>query len=108
MRIRSLFRGLIAGGALLVFALPGAAMAAEVRNGSSAVVPQGETLSDDLIATGGTVTIAGRVVGDVYATGQTVVVTGTVDGDLIAAAQQVVVDGTINGNLRAAGAVVTV
>ena len=72
------------------------------------MVAPGETLDDDLIATGQTVTIAGRVTGDVYATGQTVVVTGTLDGDLIAAAQQVVVDGTVNGNVRAAGGVITI
>ena len=108
MNIRSSFRAVLLAGALLVLALPSAAMAAEVRNGTSAVVAPGETLNDDLFASGQTVTVAGRVTGDVYAAGQTVVVTGTVDGDLLAAAQQVVVDGTVNGNVRAAGAVITV
>jgi cytoskeletal protein CcmA (bactofilin family)/uncharacterized Tic20 family protein len=108
MNVRSSFHALVLGGALLVLAAPAAAMAAEVRNGTAAVVAPGETLDDDLFATGQTVTVAGRVTGDVYATGQTVVVTGTVDGDLIAAAQQVVVDGTVNGNVRAAGGVITV
>ena len=108
MNVRSWFHALVLGSALLLLAVPGAALASENRNGTAAVVAPGETLDDDLIATGQTVTIAGRVTGDVYATGQTVVVTGTVDGDLIAAAQQVVVDGTVNGNVRAAGAVVTV
>jgi cytoskeletal protein CcmA (bactofilin family) len=108
MNIRSLFHALALGGALLVLAVPSAAIAAEVRNGTAAVVAPGETLDDDLFATGQTVTVAGRVTGDVFAVGQTVVVTGTVDGDLIAAAQQVVVDGTVDGDVRAAGAVVTV
>jgi len=108
MNIRSLMHGLVVGGALLVLALPSAAMASEVRSGTSAVVAPGETLDDDLFATGQTVTIAGRATGDVFATGGTVVVTGTIDGDLIAAAQQVVIDGTVNGDVRAAGAVVTV
>src|ERR1700687_3641183 len=108
MNFRSSFRTLVLSSALLVVALPGAAMAAEVRSDASAVVAPGETLNDDLFASGQTVTIAGRVVGDVYAAGQTVVVTGTVDGDLIAAAQQLVVDGTVNGNVRAAGAVITI
>src|SRR5437660_3498589 len=108
MNLRSSFHALVLSGALLVLAAPSAAMAAEVRNGAAAVVAPGETLNDDLFASGQTVTVAGRVTGDVYAAGQTVVVTGTVDGDLIAAAQQVVVDGTVNGNVRAAGAVVTV
>jgi cytoskeletal protein CcmA (bactofilin family) len=108
MNIRALFHALVLGGALLVLAVPSAAIAAEVRNGTAAVVAPGETLNDDLFATGQTVTVAGRVTGDVFAVGQTVVVTGAVDGDLIAAAQQVVVDGTVNGDVRAAGAVVTV
>ena len=108
MNIRSSFHAVLLASALLVLVLPGAAMAAEVRNGTSAVVAPGETLNDDLFASGQTVTVAGRVTGDVYAAGQTVVVTGTVDGDLLAAAQQVVVDGTVNGNVRAAGAVITV
>jgi cytoskeletal protein CcmA (bactofilin family) len=108
MNIRPPFHALVLASAMLVLAVPSAAMAAEVRTGTTAVVAPGETLNDDLFASGQTVTIAGRVTGDVYATGQTVVVTGTVDGDLIAAAQQVVVDGTVNGDVRAAGAVVTV
>jgi len=111
MNTRSSFQALVLGGGLLTLgalALPSAATAAEVRNGTSAVVAPGETLNDDLFAYGETVTVAGHVTGDVYATGQTVVVTGTIDGDLLAAAQQVVVDGTVNGNVRAGGGVITV
>ena len=108
MNVRFWLGALALALALFVFAAPGAAMAAEVRNGTAAVVAPNETVDDDLFASGQTVTVAGRVVGDVFAVGQTVVVTGTVDGDLIAAAQQVVVDGTVAGDVRAAGAVVTV
>lgn len=108
MNVRLSIRALILSGALLIIALPSAAFASEVRNGAAAVVAPGETVIDDLFASGQTVTIAGRTLGDVYAAGGTVVVTGTVDGDLIAAAQQVVVDGDVVGNVRAAGAVVTV
>ena len=84
MTIRSSFHALVFGSVFLVLAAPSAALAAEVRNGTAAVVAPGETVNDDLFTTGQTVTIAGRVVGDVYAAGGTVVVTGTVDGDLIA------------------------
>jgi cytoskeletal protein CcmA (bactofilin family) len=108
MNLRTSLHALVLAGALLALAAPSAALAAEVRNGAAATVAPGETINDDLFATGQTVTIAGRVVGDVYATAQSVVVTGVIDGDLIAAAQQVVVDGTVNGDVRAAGAVVTV
>jgi cytoskeletal protein CcmA (bactofilin family) len=108
MNIRSSFHALVLGGALLALGVPSAALAAEVRTESAALVAPGETVDDDLFATGQTVTVAGRVTGDVFATAQTVVVTGTVDGDLLAAAQQVVVDGTVNGNVRAGGAVITI
>ena len=86
-----------------VVALPGAALAMEVRSGDSITVPADVTIEDDLIATGGTITIAGRVTGDVYAFGQVVLVTGTVGGDLIAAAQQVTLDGHVLGDARVAG-----
>jgi cytoskeletal protein CcmA (bactofilin family) len=93
----------------LVFASPGLALAAEIRNGPTVVVAAGETIDDDVFAGGGqTVTISGHVTGDAYAVAETVVVNGSIDGDLIAAAQQVVVDGTIGGNVRAAGATVTI
>jgi cytoskeletal protein CcmA (bactofilin family) len=108
MTIRSSFHAVVLGSALLVFALPSAALAADVRSGTTTAVEPTETVNDDLFAAGQTVTVAGHVVGDVYAGAQTVVVTGTVDGDLIAAAEQVVVDGTVNGNVRAVGAVITV
>ena len=110
MNIRSSFASpwSALAGALLLLAVPSAAQAADVRQGTAAVVAPAETVDDDLFATGQTVTVAGRVLGDVFAAGQTVVVTGTVEGDLIAAAQQVLVDGTVNGDVRAAGAVVTV
>ena len=89
-------------------ALPGVAVAMEVRDGDTVAVPAEVTIDDDLVASGGTVTIAGRVTGDVYAFGQNVLVTGTVDGDLIAAAQTVRVDGSVLGDVRGAGQQVSV
>jgi cytoskeletal protein CcmA (bactofilin family) len=108
MTIRIPLRVLALGGALLAATIPGSALAAEVRNGTEVVIAPGESLNEDLFATGQTVTIAGQVTGDVFAMAQSVVVTGTIDGDLIAGGQQVVVDGTVTGDVRAAGAVVTV
>jgi cytoskeletal protein CcmA (bactofilin family) len=93
----------------LLLALPGWALAAEVRSGPSAQVAPGETVDDDLFAGGGrTVTIGGHVTGDAYAAGESVIVNGTIDGDLITAAEQVIVDGSVGGNIRAAGSNVTV
>ena len=105
-------RSLVAALAALCCAFistPGWALAAEIRNGSTALVAPGETVDDDLFTGGGrTATISGHVTGDAYAVAETVIVNGSIDGDLIAAAQQVIVDGTIGGNLRAAGATVTI
>ena len=86
--LRSLPRRIAAFLMLLVLGLglPGQALALENRSGDAIIVPTNETIADDLLAAGQTVTIAGRVNGDVYAFAQSVVVTGTIDGDLIAAA----------------------
>src|SRR5207244_12960346 len=77
MNVRSSFHALVLSSALLALVVPSAAMAAEVRNGTAAVVAPGETLDDDLFASGQTVTVAGPVTGDVFATGQPVAVSGT-------------------------------
>jgi cytoskeletal protein CcmA (bactofilin family) len=87
--------------ALGLAATPARAM--EFLNGDTVAVPAGTTIADDLIATGESIVIAGRVTGDVYAFGRSVSVTGQIDRDLITAAQQVTVDGVITGDLRTAG-----
>jgi cytoskeletal protein CcmA (bactofilin family) len=99
---------LLANLVVLLFLAPVAAHAADIRQGSDVVVAAGETIDDDLIAAGQTVTIAGHVTGDVYTGAQTVLVSGTVDGDLIGGAQTVTIDGTIRGSVRAAGQQVTI
>lgn len=89
--------------------IPGPALAADVRSGTTTLVAPNETVDDDLFAGGGQIaTISGHVTGDAYAVAETVFVNGTIDGDLIAAAQEVIVDGTVNGNVRAAGATITI
>ena len=52
MNLRSSFTALVLGVTLLVLALPGVAMASEVRSGTAATVAPGETLDEDLFATG--------------------------------------------------------
>jgi cytoskeletal protein CcmA (bactofilin family) len=108
MTIRTTWLGALLAACCLVLSAPGWALAAEIRNDTTTLVAPGETIDDDLFATGETVTIGGHVTGDAYAAARTITVTGTIDGDLIAAAEQVIVDGTIAGNLRAAGATVTI
>jgi hypothetical protein len=98
LRLTGMLLALLVG----LLAAPGVSWAMDVRTGDTVTVPAGETLNDDLIAAGQTVTIAGRVSGDVYAFGETVVVTGVVDGDLISAARQVTLDGSVQGDVRSA------
>ena len=103
LRVSAVLLALVIG----LVAAPGVSWAMDLRTGDAVTVPAGETINDDLIAAGGTVTIAGRVTGDVYAFGETVVVTGVVDGDLISAARQVTLDGSVLGDVRSAGQQVT-
>jgi hypothetical protein len=97
--------GAVALAALTTLAAPGTpALALDRRAGDSVVVPATETIDDDLVATGRSVRIDGRVRGDVYAFAKTVTVGGVIEGDLITAASQVVLLGQVQGSVRAAGA----
>jgi hypothetical protein len=98
--LRSLVLAMLA---VLTLGLASPTQAFESRSGDVVTVPAGTTIDDDLIVTGETIVIAGRVTGDVYAFGRSVTLTGVVDRDFIAAGQQVTVDGVILGNLRAGG-----
>jgi len=84
----------------LLAATPQSASAAEVRRGKSISVPVGETLHNDLVATGSSVKIEGTVDGDVIAFTRELNVTGHVTGDVIAFSQEAVIDGTVDGNVR--------
>jgi cytoskeletal protein CcmA (bactofilin family) len=86
----------------LLFALvfPQQAGAAEVRRGRSVFVPAGETIHNDLIATGPSVRIDGTVDGDLIVFTRNLNVTGHVTGDVIAFAAESLIDGTVDGNLR--------
>ncbi|HEX2033409.1 MAG TPA: polymer-forming cytoskeletal protein [Chloroflexota bacterium] len=78
--------------------------ALERRTTEVVAVSAGETVADDLFASGRSVRIDGRVQGDVIAFAQTIIVNGTIEGDLIAAGAQVILNGTVQGDVRAAGA----
>jgi hypothetical protein len=80
--------------------LPHNAAAAEVRRGKSISVPAGETVHNDLVATGSSVRIEGTVDGDVIVFTRDLTVTGHVTGDVIAFSQEAVIDGTVDGNVR--------
>jgi cytoskeletal protein CcmA (bactofilin family) len=85
---------------LVAMVHPQAASAAEVRRGRAVLVPAGETIHNDLIATGPSVRIDGTVEGDLIAFTRDLTVTGHVTGDVIAFAAEVVIDGTVDGNAR--------
>ena len=91
--------------ALLVVVTASAPVAAaESQFGGTVVVAEGETISDDLDAVGGTVIVRGTVDGDLNAVGGTVVIaeTGVVTGDLTGSAGAVTVEGTIEGAVELA------
>ena len=72
----------------------------KVRRGREVVIPAGETVQGDLIATAGTVRVDGRVDGDLVASGGQVTVAGTVTGDALVGAGSTSVYGEVDGDLR--------
>jgi hypothetical protein len=97
---RSVAIAVVMSALLFALALPPQAAAAEVRRAQSISVPAGETVHNDLIATGGSVRIEGTVEGDVIAFTRDLAVTGHVTGDVIAFAEEAVIDGIVDGNVR--------
>jgi cytoskeletal protein CcmA (bactofilin family) len=73
----------------------------KVRSGQEVTIPAGETVQGDLIASGGTVRIDGRVNGDVTAWAGRVIVGGTITGDLLAGAGSTTIAGDVGGDVRA-------
>lgn len=94
--------------ALSILLLPNVASAGTGRSAENVTVPAGQTLADDLYATGTTVRVDGTVSGSVIAAGSHVIVNGTVTGDVWAVGSDVTVNGTVGGSVRAAGKDVTV
>jgi cytoskeletal protein CcmA (bactofilin family) len=72
----------------------------KVRSGRTVTVSATETVQGDLVATGGTVRIDGRVDGDLVASAGQVIVAGTVTGDLLAGAGTTTISGQVDGDLR--------
>jgi hypothetical protein len=99
------------GGSILIaglFAsLPLQAAAADLRQGRDVTVGAGQTVSDDIYAAGGTISIAANVNGSVIAAGGTITVSGTVSRDVIVAGGTVNVTGRVGGTIRAAGGTLT-
>jgi cytoskeletal protein CcmA (bactofilin family) len=91
-------------GALVLFMwLSIQAAAADLRQGPDVTVGAGQTVSDDIYAAGGTITIAGTINGSVLAAGGTITISGNVSRDLIVAGGTINVTGKVGGSIRAAG-----
>ncbi|MFB6155704.1 MAG: polymer-forming cytoskeletal protein [Haloferacaceae archaeon] len=88
---------------LVLAAVPAAVSAQETRAGGIVTVDAGETHTGDLVATAGTVIVAGTVDGNLDVTAGTVVVSGTVTGDVSGAAGSVTIDGDVGGDVAVAG-----
>lgn len=88
---------------ILAFA-PGSVAALDRRPGDRVVIGANEIITDDLVVTGETVVIDGRVLGDVVAAAQTVEINGVVEGDVFAVGGGVIVNGTVTDDLRVAAA----
>ncbi|HEV2520823.1 MAG TPA: hypothetical protein VGT24_00465 [Candidatus Acidoferrales bacterium] len=99
---RSVSVAVVLSGLLFALALPQQAGAAEVRRGQSVLVPAGETVHNDLIASGRSVRIDGTVDGDLIVFTGILTVTGHVTGDVIGFAGETLIDGSVDGNVRAA------
>jgi hypothetical protein len=97
---RSVAIAVVMSALLFALALPQGAAAAEVRRGRSILVPVGDVVHNDLIATGPSVRIDGTVEGDVIAFTRDLTVTGHVTGDVIAFAEEAMIDGIVDGNVR--------
>ncbi len=90
-------------------ALGGTAFAAETSSSDLVIIPEGDTVSDDLYATGLKVLVEGTVDGDLIAfAAEEVVISGQVTGNVIAIAPKVTIEGSVTKSVRATGRVLEV
>ncbi|MBZ5535776.1 MAG: zf-HC2 domain-containing protein [Acidobacteriia bacterium] len=83
---------------LLMLVIPGLAL--ERRSDKATVmVGSGETINDNLLATGDTVMVDGVVNGDLIVFARRVEIHGTVKGDFVRFAQRTDISGNVEGNL---------
>jgi len=93
---------------VLLALAPVAAQAADLRQGPDVTIPSGTTVTDDVYAGAGTVTMNGTIAGSLIATGGNVNVTGTVERDVMVAGGTVTISGPVKGSVRLAGGTLTV
>ena len=91
---------------LLCVALP--ACATVFRHGQTLTIPAGEVIADDLVVSGSTVHILGKVTGNLVAAGGTVDCAGPVGGSLIVAGGTVDIRGPVAASVYAAAGTLAV
>ena len=104
MRYRS--RPLVLGALATCFLLTlgGTALAAETSSSDIVIIPEGDTITDDLYAAGLRILVEGVIEGDLVAfAAEEVVISGEVTGNVIAIAPKVTVSGRIGESLRVSG-----
>jgi hypothetical protein len=111
VRMRSLtgrtLAALIFATGVLVW-LPTTALAADLRQGSSVTIGSDQTISDDVYAAGGTITVAGSINGSLIAAGGTINVSGNVSRDLMVGGGTISLTGKVGGSIRVAGGNLTI
>ena len=89
----------IAGIFILVGTSP--ALAAETAASEIVIIPEGDTIPDDLYAAGSRVVVEGTIEGDLIAfAAEEVVISGQVTGSVVAVAPTVTVGGEVGGSVR--------
>ncbi len=88
---------------LCLVVLTPAALAMDLQQGNRLVVGADQTVDDDIVFTGTSVTIDGTVKGDVFAFAESVTVNGTVDGNLFAMGRVIDLNGHVTGLTTAGG-----
>lgn len=87
----------------VLLAVPFIASAAIVRTGNEVNIPSGQTITDDVYATAGSVVSGARIEGDFVVAGGNIFVTGEITQDITAAGGTVGISGRTGDDLRAAG-----
>ena len=88
---------------LVILAVAAPGWATQFRSGNIVSIPSGTTVSDDLFAFSGTVTVAGNVEGDLVASGGNLTLSGSATQDATLAGGQINITGRVGDDLLAAG-----
>jgi cytoskeletal protein CcmA (bactofilin family) len=94
---------------ILLFATASPALAAETSASELVIIPEGDTVTEDLYAVGSRVVVEGTIEGDLVAfAAEEVVISGEVTGSLLAVAPTVSVSGEVAGSVRFSGNSLTI